>query len=201
MSKLVVLKLNGDFQERGFEVSLEIATEGQRSTREVTGHLPANPELLALLQYHWQENYRNLESTYRIKPKRIIRRNGVQACQESANRVRQKMAEWLQSEQFQTINMRLREELSRDEVVRVLIRSKDEQLQKLPWHLWDFFEHYEQAEAALSALEFEQVEQPVLATDKSKVKILAILGHQEGIDVESDRRLLEQGGFMLGRGK
>ena len=44
MAKLVILKLDGDF-ERGFAINLEIGFEGESIYRGLSGKLPAAPEL------------------------------------------------------------------------------------------------------------------------------------------------------------
>ena len=65
MGKLVVLRLDGDF-EQGFRVILTIAQEGCPAKVELTGYLPKDLGLFACLQHHWQEKYRCLGAPYRI---------------------------------------------------------------------------------------------------------------------------------------
>jgi hypothetical protein len=71
MGKLVVVKLDGDFEQQGFRVTLEIGLEGQRPDIEIEGQLPPAPELVTHLN-QWQQNYRSLGLTTRIKPEEII---------------------------------------------------------------------------------------------------------------------------------
>jgi hypothetical protein len=78
------------------------------------------------------------------------------------------------------------------EPIRVIIQTDDPLLKKLPWHEMDLFANtYTQAEVALCPTEYEKpsVEQ---TTDKTSVRILAILGNSEGIDVKSDEKLLKK---------
>jgi Protein of unknown function (DUF1822) len=49
---------------------------------------------------------------------------------------------------------------------RFLIRTNDLNLQKLPWHEWDFFERYPKAEVALSAPEYEAIHSSKSHNDK-----------------------------------
>jgi tetratricopeptide (TPR) repeat protein len=195
MGKLVVLRLDGNFETLGFRVTLTIAQEGALPEVELTGYLPNSPELAAHLQHHWQENYRRLGAPSRIKPKKINYGGSVndliQECAESAKELRVRLISWLDSESFRAIDRRLREELNRDDAIRFLIRTEDKELQKLPWQAWDFFERYPKAEVALSATKFERIKTSTLITPKAKVRILAILGHSEGINIEADRQLLE----------
>jgi len=194
MKRLVVLKLDGDLKEQGFRVSLEIGVEGDRSRIELVGYLPRSPEILACLQSHW-EKYRQIEEPFRIKPQRIIYSGSIEQrvaeCQQSAQNLRQLLNSWLDSEGFRPLDQRLREELSREDTIRVLIRTDNQHLHKLPWHLWNLIESYPLAEVALSPRESEPPRRTVTKSAKSKLRILAILGHSANIDIASDRKLLE----------
>lgn len=194
MGKLVVLKLDGDLEFNGFRVTLEIGAENTRPEIEITGHLPPSPDLIRQLT-QWQRTYRTLGQPTRIKPHRITldasKHGRVEECHRFASQLRTSLSQWLTSEDFNAIDRRLREELHRTDSIRMLIRTDSAYLQKLPWHLWDFFERYPLAEVALSGKVFERT--PVFAPPeaKKKVRILAILGHAQGINVAKDRQLLE----------
>jgi CHASE2 domain-containing sensor protein len=205
MGKLVVLRLDGELSQQGFRVTLTIKSDGALSSQnnsalhseieiEITGYLPPNPILATHLQTHWLQKYRRIGSPYRIKPQEIIYEGSVnnrfRECQESATELQLHFAAWLNSDSFRDIDKGLREELNRDDMIRVLIRTEDEQLQKLPWHLWDFFDRYPEAELALSTTRITQYRTLTL-TPSPQVRILAILGHSQGIDINADRRLLE----------
>ena len=199
MGKLVVLRLDGEVLEQGFRVNLAICEEGNsqtsRSVIEMTGYLPAAPDLATHLNHHWQETYRRLGAPYRLEAIGITYGGSVNQriseCLESAKELRSHLTAWLDSEAFRPIDRRLREELHRDETVRFLIRTQDKYLQKLPWHLWDLIERYPKAEIALGATKLEPIHQLPNAASKTQLKILAILGHSAGIDIEADRTLLE----------
>lgn len=194
MDKLVVLELEGDFDSAGFRATLEI--RAALPILKVKGYLPPAPDVATQLHYHWQHAYRSLGMPLRIKGEKIIHKGSLNRriadCQESAAVLRDRFRNWLNAESFQLIDRRLREEFSRDDRIRFLIRTDDLNLQKLPWHEWDFFERYPKAEVALSAPEYETVHsrQPIPA--KATVNVLAILGNSEGIRLERDRQLLEQ---------
>lgn len=202
MGKLVILRLDGELFQQGFRVTLTIKSDCNPYTNphalhletEIIGYLPPQPKLSTHLQTHWLQKYRSIGSPYRIKPLEIIYEGSVnerfRECQESATELRLYFATWLNSEAFRDIDKGLREELNREETIRVLIRTEDEQLQKLPWHLWDFFERYPKAELALSTTKLSQAK-ILIAKPKAKVRILAILGHSQGINIDADRQLLE----------
>ncbi|MEH2072570.1 MAG: CHASE2 domain-containing protein [Nostoc sp.] len=192
MTKLVVLKLDSNLSEHGYRVLLEIGAENARPKIEVSGNLPAFPDLTTYLN-EWQDKYRSLGIASRIKPQEIIYdgsiKSRIEKCRQSAKVLSDRLQKWLDSQEFRCINNTLREELNRDEIIRVLIRTDDPQLQRLPWHLWDFFNRYSQAEFALTVTASEI---PNTVPRKPKVRILAILGNTIGIDIQKDRQLLEK---------
>ncbi|WP_348251910.1 CHASE2 domain-containing protein [Leptolyngbya sp. FACHB-1515] len=189
----MILELEGDFETVGFRATLEIRAEPR--ILKVKGYLPAAPEV-ATQHRHWQQTYRSLGMPLRIKAEKIIHKGSLNRrildCQESAQVLRNRFRDWLNSQSFQSIDRRLREELNRDDTIRFLIRTNDLSLQKLPWHEWDFFERYPKAEVALSAPEYEAIHSQKLISAKATVKVLAILGNSQGISLERDRQLLEQ---------
>ena len=195
MGKLVILELEGDFDTAGFRATLEIRSENEFQALKVKGYLPSAPEMATQLQRHWQETYRALGTPLRIKGQKIIHKGSINrritACRKSAHELRDRFRIWLNAASFQPVDRRLREELSRTETIRFLIRTRDLNLQKLPWHEWDFFERYPKAEVALSAPEYEFISAKAVTPGKTKVSILAILGDSRGVNLETDRNALE----------
>ena len=210
MGKLVVLKLDGDLEQQGFRVTLEIGLEGERPETEVMGQLSPAPELAQSLQ-QWQTQFDRLglpalvrkrwlpqeSSSRRIKPKEIVYQGSTEqqtiACRQAAEVLRDRMCNWLNSQPFYHLNLNLREELNPDDPIRLLIRTQDTQLRQLPWQEWDFFERYPKAELALSAVEARRGIKARSQTPSGQVRILAILGHNNGngIDTATDQQLLE----------
>ena len=192
--KLVVLKFDGTFQQ-GFRVLLEIGDEGDRPAIELAGALPPNLALAAHL-LEWQQHYHDLNGSgqnSRIQPQQIIYSgsvNRLEDCRRSATALHQQMSLWLASDAFRRIDLRLRESLSIYDAIRVLLRTQDPLLRRLPWHLWDFIERYAKTEVALSAPVTERIEvEPSSALSRS-VKILAVLGSSEEINIQADRQAL-----------
>lgn len=186
MAKRVILKLDG-ILERGCRVVLEIWSEGERQL-ELFAALPPNLELAAQLNAHWR-NYRSLGAS-RLKPESISMGNinhRIQQCRDSSQELGRLFCQWLNAPEFLPIERQLRDRLDLGEVVRLHIHAQDPQLQKLPWHLWEWAES-RRAEVALSLPEFPL---PKARPSSSQVRILAILGHSAGIEVEVDRQVLE----------
>ncbi|MEC4812039.1 MAG: CHASE2 domain-containing protein [Scytonema sp. PMC 1069.18] len=191
MAKLVVLKLDGDLEDQGFRVTLEIGSDSTRPEIEISGYLPPAPDLATYL-CQWQMKYRSLGMPSRIKPQEIIYDGSINTrlieCRKIAKIVSDRLQKWLDSEDFRCISNTLREELKRDETIRFLFRTDNDELQRIPWHLWDFFHRYSSAEFALTTTASQTPPKP---PRKPKVRVLAILGNSSGINVQLDRQLLE----------
>lgn len=106
-----------------------------------------------------------------------------------ANQLEKQINTWLNGQEFRPIQNKLRQKLNSTDEVRLIIQTDNIQIQRLPWHLWNFFEDYPQAEVALSAPVYDKVDRKVAS--KNKVRIIAILGDSQGIDTETDRKFLE----------
>lgn len=192
MGKLVILKLGGGNFEQGFPVTLQIGEEGSRPSAELTGQLPPAPKLPECYR-EWRSTYRNLGLSVRLeKPKKQTTQVSVtQPCTDAAKLLKEGLNDWLNSEDFRPVKEGLLKKLQPSEVVRLIIQTEDFQHQQLPWHLWEILlEDYTKAEVALSAPQYDRV--TVHETPRKTVKILAILGNSEGIDVQADRAMLEQ---------
>lgn len=201
--KRVALRFDGNLDRSGFKVTLEISIGDRRPYREDVGFLPACPQLAQTVRTHWQDKYRNvgapytrkkpLEQDYRIKPKRTVYNGRIQRlrdCQQSAETLKSEFATWLSSSDFQAIELCLREELKPEDIAQITLRTDCRDVQKLPWHDWQFLRRYPKLEISLSPLVAGRA-----AIDRrprnSAVKILAILGHSEGIDLDRDRQFLD----------
>ena len=191
MGKLVILKLGeGDF-EQGFYVTLQIGNENARPTVEITGKLPPNPAISHNYD-RWQSIYRNLQLPSRPigLPKQVTKPTTIEECQQVTEEFKVSFNTWLIADSFRPIREKCLEKLTPADDIRILIQTKDLRLQKLPWHLWELLERYPKAEIALSAPIYEQVSR--ITTTSERVKILAILGHSQGIDTQADRAILEK---------
>lgn len=196
MGKLIVLKLDGDFNQ-GFRVTLEIGLEGDRPEVELIGNLP--PATYLIQEYgDWQSIYRSLGKLSRSITilDRITRRDvplkeRIQECRTQAFKLRDRLNSWLKADSFLSIREKWLEKVSTSDDVRVMIRADNHQLWQLPWQQWDLLERYSFAEIELSSLGCERPPKVQESSQKDQIKILAILGHSEGINVEEDRKRLE----------
>ncbi len=196
MSKLIVLEIYGDF-EHGFAANLEIKEDGKRprTLKTLRGKLPKNPDLVN--QYReWQFLYRNLEAFYRAlkeKPGQITNHSqkpeAFAACLRAAQVLEKSMNTWLKSDnRFRAIENELCNELKLSKDVRVLLRTYNSWLQRLPWHLWDLpLEN--KPEIIFSVPECELVKKSASSPVKRKAKILAVFGPD--INPQSERQALK----------
>ncbi|MEC4815990.1 MAG: CHAT domain-containing protein, partial [Scytonema sp. PMC 1069.18] len=188
MKKLVILKFDGNLDSE-LHVTLEIANDGERAYRTITGKLPGNTTITPLLD-KWHNTYRSRYSQFRIK--QINRRNvNIESlnedCQHQSQQLLESFNTWLQSKSFSPI-INCLEQLKPEDEIRVIICTECQELRKLPWHLWDVLTNYQGAEIALSSPHAERGTRPY----REKIRILIILGDSTGINVDADRQQLEK---------
>ncbi|MBE9199445.1 MULTISPECIES: CHASE2 domain-containing protein [unclassified Nodularia (in: cyanobacteria)] len=191
MSKLVVLKLGTGSFEAGFPVTLQIGDENVRPVVEITGELPPDSDI-PLCYHQWQSIYCQLKFSGRPIgiPKRSPQTPSLVDCEKAGDVLKFHLNTWLSSTSFRPIREKLLEKLLPSDQIRILLQTNDLRLQKLPWHLWDLLERYPQAEIALSAPCYEQVSRN--SPPQLQVKVLAILGNSQGIDIQTDSQLLKE---------
>ncbi len=191
MGKLVVLKFAEGSFEQGFAVTLQIGEEHERATTEITGKLPAFPEM-PLYYSHWQSSYRQIGNRYRLHAEQMQVTNVsmIQDCENTSHILRARFNTWLRAEEFRSVREKWLERLSSTEEVRVILQTENSQLQLLPWHLWDLLERYPKAEIALSSPTYDRIHKS--RTPNPLINILAIVGNSQGIDTEADQVLLQQ---------
>ncbi|PNW59585.1 UNVERIFIED_CONTAM: hypothetical protein BEN50_05015 [Euhalothece sp. KZN 001] len=88
---------------------------------------------------------------------------------------------------FIPLERKLRRLTPQDEL-RLTLAVDDFTVRQLPWHLLSFFEDYPQAELALTGSKWKQF--PHSKTPAGKVRILAVMGGSQGLDLEKDEELL-----------
>jgi hypothetical protein len=192
MGKLVILKIGGNL-EQGFRVTLQIAEDGYFPFTEITGRLPPAPEVYQHYQ-GWQLDYnRLLGSGVRLERKtaQVTNFSRADIKEEKAQILSHSLNTWLNSELFRPIKELLLVNLVPSDEFRVIIQTEDPRLRQLPWHLWNFFEIYSKAEVAFSPNQYERVEKATTGISPNKVRILAILGNTENINIQKEQELLQ----------
>lgn len=186
MSKLVVLNIDEGSFEQGFPVRLEIGEDGRIYHRIKVNLTPA-PEIPRFYQ-DWQSKYRKLGKTIRqinIPEAQVTHLCVVDDEKFARERFESYLKQWFAQLPWEKLQVRIEEKTHPKELIRVIFETKNIYLKKLPWHLWQLFHNRPQAEFALSA-EYA----PPSESLKRPIKILAIFGGSEGLDLTSDRELM-----------
>ncbi|NEQ77750.1 MAG: CHAT domain-containing protein [Okeania sp. SIO2C9] len=202
--KLVILNFEGGSLAKGFtRIKAYIWSDGHPLPMDITSKLPSNLEISQLYQ-QWSQKYQKLIELYqdlsltpRIKIKKDQETNVsikdrqkiISQIQELEKKWRSLLNEWLSFPSFARIENQLRTKIQPSDKVRLIIQSEDNLIQRLPWHLWKFFSDYQLAETAIALPEANRVEK--LNIGREKIRILAIFGHDKGLNIQKDKQYLE----------
>lgn len=193
MSYLVVINLGiGNLQSGCENVIAQVSDRQAGYPMQYVASLPPAPELEQLYR-RWQLLYREF---YRERGTRAITISSIGVTHFSevefgdlAQQLRRRLNLWLNSESFHSIDRKLSRLFDPTDAIQVIIETNDLLLRRLPWHLWNFFEDFPQAEVALSVAEYERI--PDRSSRSGKMRVLAVLGNSNQIDLESDRQSIE----------
>ncbi|MFQ4144877.1 CHAT domain-containing protein [Chlorogloeopsis sp. ULAP02] len=211
MNKAVLINIGSGDLNSGFpRVTVQLWVSGYSRPQQFVGSLPAAPVLVELYR-HWQSIYKYLCSRlvdakeFRKQPiaKYIdddeddeleIATEGItNISQVSFNEVCQLLEKnlntWLNTPTFFCIDRQVRSQLDPESEIQVTLETNDDLLRRLPWHCWQFLKDYPKAELALSQPEYIRQVQKQRSTQK--VRILAVLGDTNGIDLAAEQRFLE----------
>ncbi len=200
MSKSVLIDLgNGDLSSGFPRVTAQLWTPGHPRPEQFIGSLPPAPNLIDLYR-NWQLIYNKLcDRKQLLSPAAVdedddeleIDSAGITnvsqfSFEEVCQQLQAGINTLLKSPDFITIELQLRSALSPSEDIQVIIETSDQLLRRLPWHRWDFFKDYPQSEMALSVPEYKRATSQRSKVGKKQVRILAILGNSQGIDLERE---------------
>ncbi len=190
-----VLQLSGSLSH-GFRATLTLRDRQGQEVSEAQAALPANVALGETLS-QWQASYRQTLTGSRLGPITVEVEPGSLAQHEQAcktcrllgDRLQQQFTLWLGSAAFRPIDQQLREALTPQVETQILLRSEATQLHHLPWHHWDVVERYPLTEVIFGSQPQRVEVSP--GNTSTAVRVLAILGDRQNIDVSIDRQLLE----------
>ncbi|MEH2179034.1 nSTAND1 domain-containing NTPase [Nostoc sp.] len=203
MSKTVVINLgNGDLHNGFPSVTVQIRSADNLPPEQFIGSLPASPDLVELYR-NWRSNYQALCTRQSLRSQGVeeddkleieagaITNVSLLDFDEFCQKLQENINSWLKSGEFLTIERQLRSQLDQAAEIRVILETNDYNLRRLPLHRWDFFKDYPKAELALSRLESQRREslQPIFT--RNQVRILAILGNSQGIDLQIEASFLK----------
>ncbi len=208
MSKLVVLNLGKGSLQEGFDSAIAQIYERDGDVNlfpiQFTGSLPAAPELTQLYR-RWQILYNLLYDSFipdltwrqqyewddeiEIDSEDVTNISSVE-FQNLCENLKNQFNTWLNCPTFVNLEQKLRTKLNPCEEIQVIIQTDLDEIGRLPWNLWDFFDDFPNAVLCLSKPNFERLESSYKPL-RNKIRILAILGHSENIDIQEDRLILE----------
>ncbi|MBP5976961.1 ABC transporter substrate-binding protein [Brasilonema sp. CT11] len=172
--------------EKGFPVRVRIGKEGKPDSDEFSGRLP--PALAVKENYeNWQRIYRNLPANWLITlpESQITNVSTLEDCNQAAQKFQSSFNEWLNQPSVRELERQFFPKIGNLQDVRFILQTQDSLLQRLPWHLWDLFSH-PKPEILVSS-EYEPSKKKL----KTPVKILAVLGDNQGINIKQDLSALE----------
>jgi AAA-like domain/CHAT domain len=202
MTRLVVLSLgHGNLRDGFAAVTAQLGEAEHPYRMKFTASLPAAPKIIELYQnwrslyfaFYQRLNWRHAveDDDFEIEEAFVTNVSEIDLdylCQVFSKRIN----EWLNSTEFRKIDQQLRTQLKPSEEICFVIETNDILVRRLPWHLWEFFEDYPYAEIALSSTEYQQPKKSQVKKHRNHLKILAILGNSQGIDISRDRDFLEK---------
>ncbi len=190
-NKLVLLILGARDEEKGFpSVIAQIWLENVKLLASCQGTLPLETEIIQLYQ-QWKKihQFQSLNTRGIKRPKDNLTNISPHQLHQVSQDLQRKLNSWLNYEGFRQIADTLREKLDESDSVRIIIQTENIGLQRLPWHLWNFFDSYCQAEVGWSSQSQVSASKSILS--RNKVRILAIMGNSEGINIEEDKHILQ----------
>lgn len=187
MTLAVMFKIGtGSFTE-GFSFNIEIRRD-KSTLFEEQGELAPNSTLLSAYE-HWSKIYR--DGNFRLSRDRTQVSNF--SFKDDAETVKKEINSWMRSPTFQPLWEKMLTVCATadpQEEIRLIIQSDHPQIKAIPWQMWDLFERFPNSELGLSSSCYQKNHSSNF--QRSKIRILAILGDSTGIDVQKDRQFLEQ---------
>jgi CHASE2 domain-containing sensor protein len=194
MDKVALITLGQGSLQEGYPFVRVQLLAGPKLSMSCDGSLPSAPHLVeAYRQWRllYEALYQQLNWSTRIE---ITPGDILQVSDQNLDELCQSLYEqfnaWLDAVSFAPIDRALRRELSPRDEIQVVLETRDHQVQRLPWHLWSFLQDYPQAEVVMSLPRWQQ--KSTVRTDSTQVRILAIFGNSQGLDLGPDRQLLDQ---------
>ena len=192
MGKLILFKIESGNFAQGFAVTVQICKDNPDGITHpfttIKGRLPSCQPITQHYQ-QWQASYRSLHKKMRLgsSPHQVT--HITHSCQQSASQLKLTLSNW-----YEAFDTRLKEslfaQLHPQDTIRLLVQTDIEQLRFLPWHLFfdSFLNRYPKAELAIAPVEYININLPT--ANHAQIRILAVFGNSEGIDLKPDLEVL-----------
>lgn len=202
MKKQVILTVMEGSFDRGFPITLEIREDEPPFNLKLRdfGRLPPTGDIDLLETFSkWRSDFEmwvNRDSSNGNRTRSRIKPKGEKVTIFNDNSEKILAANidcWLSSSEksWRKILDGLQQELQPNDEIRVILQTDDANLRRLPWSAWNlFYNTYKNSEIALSTLTVKPPNFPRSECRKSAVRILAVFGNNDGINIELDRQFL-----------
>ncbi|MGF1486433.1 MAG: CHAT domain-containing protein [Prochloraceae cyanobacterium] len=195
MNKLVILDLYGNL-EQGFNVSLELGCDrNYRPEIKVKAQLPPARELIQKYQNWYQSYYQIGGASLRIKARNIQIKNvniesKIKECKARSEELLICFNDWLKAKSFAAIEAECLQQLKPEDKIRIAIGTCDLTVKKLPWNYWNLWKQYNYCEIGLNSSSRALKTRKKIRDDR--IRMLAIFGSDRGIDLEKDRKKIQE---------
>lgn len=210
----VVINLGYGNLSKGFPVvTVRLQVSNNLRLQQFSGSLPPALNLIDLYR-NWQLMYQNLcdfvinvrrDSRYESARTRSFDEDDDLEIDEAditnvsivdfydlCEQLQLSIDDWLASPGVLNISRQIRAALNPNDEIRVIIETQDIIIQKLPWHCCSFFQDYPRAEVSFARTEYQRTPNLQLSRiSTNQVRVLAILGNSQGIDLQQEQRFLE----------
>jgi hypothetical protein len=174
--RLAVLTLDVDKANQQVNVYLKTENEG------IEGKLPSFSDL-QLCYKDWQIGINQSSSNSNLEVD----------TQPLAEVLNNKINRWLNSEGLQRVREKLIDFLaaSQNYPNRIVIKTDDDFLQRIPWYCWKALDNYSNTEITISFKTGKTKPDGFIPPQRSQLRLLAILGDSENISLERDIDILK----------
>jgi CHASE2 domain-containing sensor protein len=197
MPNKVFLKLGAGGLQTGWPQVSAVLKKNGCTIAQIQGSLPENLQLknlYSLWQFGYAASYERSFSLRGQHPEIEVEDVGIEGFsettfQETYDQLQQCIWTWLESPSFSNINNQIRLRFQPDDEIAIVIETDDEFIYRLPWHFWSILQDFCKAEVAFS---MRTCEYPTVLANRSKPRILAVLGDSTNIDLDADTEFIQQ---------
>ncbi|MBD2110036.1 CHASE2 domain-containing protein [Nodosilinea sp. FACHB-13] len=200
MAQRILLNLGQGDWHTGFASVTAQLWENELPPIQFVGSLPPCPHLATQYQ-RWQQLYEAIygsQSRWRRAPSPFefesttVTNVSHHEFETLCTSLHSELNQWLMATTFAPIERRLRTHLSAQAAIQVMLTAQAKSVLRFPWGLWQLFEDYPKAELSLSLPDYHRALKQTQGNPTGGVSILAVLGNDTDIDVETDRQILSQ---------
>ena len=204
----VVFASEDFFKEESSRVFVELWELGSHAHRTSNARLIPDPQILERYE-RWRKAYRNFyqhlclrdEGEPAGEPDRLQRDTPIELqarkknLEVSSDDLVSAFNYWLSSQpSFRDgVENWLSDRFNlEDSEIRIAIESDDPNVRRLPWQAWSLLGRFEQAEISIGDTRHDSYGNiPTPAGGSRHLKLLAVLGHEGGLDLERDRQTIQ----------